>query len=546
MCEFVAGNGNFYLLKSIDIRNGDHKNKEWVSLADDLKDNMSVIEQCRTMPDDYMSRSKTSAQNAFVYNQSLHLANINARLFKGFNPKDFCINNPNYDLREDIDSRIPEGDITPWHYKPKGYCKVKLDDGKESCVAISTTESDGVYFISPMVYYPDTNATEMEIGVYDNKGVLWKKTLDLKVHPSLNGAYYLDPYLEPIVLTDLNATMPTEEISAVRIEPNKMIVTSISNPFVFTAERTNHVGTGSILAMHAATTALSQGQSAQLPLYVFCTDGVYTLTTNTEGQYMTARNVSYDVLIDKKKLCSTENAIIFGTQQGLKVIQGGTSALLSAPLNGSAHRYGKGEHYENPYLESFIPGMDMRDFNTFLCDADTSVHYDYPNNEVWVFNPRSRYAYILSLYNNVWSMRSKDEADSIISAYPSLYLRNGNSLADVTPGNDSKLPFAIITNPIGGIEFTRIADITIDTRFITDNIRCTLLAGNNPFRLAKVRTLRAEKPQGGNPVPTPSLHLGRIPASVRYVQFAMDGHVTEANLTGFTMLTDTESYNPVR
>lgn len=143
-------------------------------------------------------------------------------------------------------------------------------------------------------------------------------------------------------------------------------------------------------------------------------------------------------------------------------------------------------------------------------------------------------------------MRSKDEADSIISAYPSLYLRNGNSLADVTPDNDSKLPFAIITNPIGGIEFTRIADITIDTRFITDNIRCTLLAGNNPFRLAKVRTLRAEKPQGGNPVPTPSLHLGRIPASVRYVQFAMDGHVTEANLTGFTMLTDTESYNPVR
>lgn len=530
MFDSVRENGNFYLIKSMDIADGEYKeiaNGNWVSLAEDISKNMSVIEQERTLPDDYNSRDKMTSRASYVYNQSLHLADISSVLFKGFSPYDFCVN--------DGSSK----------YKNKGYCKVTIDGAIEKCVSFNLKETDTDCFISPMLYYPNAKASKIEIGVVNDRGVILSKTFPLAPHPSLNGAYYLDRELKPIVVSDYTA-MPTEEVSATIVEPNKMIATSISNPFVFTAERTNYVGTGSILAMHAATTALSQGQSAQLPLYVFCTDGVYALTTNTQGEYMTSQNVTFDILADKKKLCATENAIVFGTQQGLKVIQGGTSALLSAPLNGSAHRYGKGEHYENPYLESFIPGMDMRDFNDFLCDRDTSVHYDYPNNEVWVFNPRSRYAYILSLYNNVWSMRSKDEADSIISAYPSLYLRNGNSLADVTPDNDSKLPFAIITNPIGGIEFTRIADITIDTRFITDNIRCTLLAGNNPFRLAKVRTLRAEKPQGGNPVPTPSLHLGRIPASVRYVQFAMDGHVTEANLTGFTMLTDTESYNPVR
>lgn len=526
----VKQNGNFYTLKTISIASDEHKQAKyrgWVSFAEDIKEHMSMIEQCKPLEDDYMSRNRVTAKAVYTYNQSLHLAGISSILFKGFSPYDFCVNDGKN------------------NFSNKGYCKVLIDGGVEKCVSINLNETEAKCSISPMLYYPDTKAKSIEIGVYDNFGKLRKATFPLAPHPSLNGAYYLNPSLEPIVV-NIDTSMPAVEVSATIVEPNKMIATSISNPFVFTAERTNYVGTGSILAMHAATTALSQGQSAQLPLYVFCTDGVYALTTNTQGEYMTSQNVTFDILADKKKLCATENAIVFGTQQGLKVIQGGTSALLSAPLNGSAHRYGKGEHYENPYLESFIPGMDMRDFNDFLCDADTSVHYDYPNNEVWVFNPRSRYAYILSLYNNVWSMRSKDEADSIISAYPSLYLRNGNSLADVTPDNDSKLPFAIITNPIGGQEFTRIADITIDTRFITDNIRCTLLAGNNPFRLAKVRTLRAEKPHGGNPVPTPSLHLGRIPASVRYVQFAMDGHVTEANLTGFTMLTDTESYNPVR
>lgn len=529
--DAVNENGNFYLLKSIGISDDEYldaKYLDWFSLSNEIRDNMSLIQQNRLLADDYISRSVTTAKVSYAFNNSLHLADLTTTRFKGFAPDELCVVDPSQD------------------YTGEGYCKVTIEENNQSkVVSISGPLSKEGCFISPMLYYPDTNAVSMEIGVYSKSGELQKSVFELKPHKSLNGASYLSPDLMPIQLKK-PAQMPLKEETVSIAEPNKMIATSISNPFVFTAERTNYIGNGKILAMHAATTALSQGQSAQLPLYVFCTDGVYALTTNTQGEYMTSQNVTFDILVDKKKLCSTENAIIFGTRQGLKVIQGGTSALLSAPLNGSAHRYGKGEHYENPYLESFIPGMDMRDFNDFLCDRDTSVHYDYPNNEVWVFNPRSRYAYILSLYNNVWSMRSKDEADSIISAYPSLYLRNGNSLADVTPDNDSKLPFAIITNPIGGIEFTRIADITIDTRFITDNIRCTLLAGNNPFRLAKVRTLRAEKPQGGNPVPTPSLHLGRIPASVRYVQFAMDGHVTEANLTGFTMLTDTESYNPVR
>ena len=215
-------------------------------------------------------------------------------------------------------------------------------------------------------------------------------------------------------------------------------------------------------------------------------------------------------------------------------------------MNGTAHRYEKGEAYENPYLAQFITEEDIRDFNTFLCDKDTSVYYDYPNNEVWVFSPRSRYAYILSLYNNVWSLRDKGNADRMVGAYPSLYLRDGNALADVTRENDSKLPFAIITNPIGGQEFTRIADITIDTRFITNDMQCTLLAGNNPFRLTKVKTLKVSPDGNPNPVPIPALHLGRIPASVRYAQFAIKGNASDAMLTGFTMLTDTESYNPVR
>lgn len=537
----VKNNGVFYRLKSIDIPKGEHKKdeyKSWFTMKDEIADNMDVIEQNETLPDDYISRDTIIGKFAYSYNNSLHISDITQTFFNGFTPREQCISNKMY--------IVPGSEDNPTRYTGKGYCLVKMNniDIPELVSFSAEIDEDGC-FISPMLYYPNTNAAYMEIGIYDSKGVLWGGRFFLSVHPALNGSYYLDPNLEPIKLTK-QVEMPERTVASSLVYHNKMIATSISNPFVFTAERTNYIGTGSILAMMASTTALSQGQSSQMPLYVFCTDGVYTLSTNAEGEYMTARNVSFDILADRKKLCATENAIVFGTQQGLKVIQGGASALLSAPLNGSAHRYEKGEAYENPYLAQFITEEDTRDFNTFLCDKDTSVYYDYPNNEVWVFNPRSRYAYILSLYNNVWSMRDKGNADRMVGAYPSLYLRDGNALADVTRENDSKLPFAIITNPIGGQEFTRIADITIDTRFITNDMQCTLLAGNNPFRLTKVKTLKVSPDGNPNPVPIPALHLGRIPASVRYAQFAIKGNASDAMLTGFTMLTDTESYNPVR
>lgn len=528
IADSVGGNGNFYLLKSIDISELDDSHTSWFSLANDIRDNMALIEQNNTLPDDYSSRQSISAKTHYSYNNSLHLANITTKVFKGFAPKELSIAYSEYE------------------YTGKGYCVVDMNTSQGKCVSISEELDNNGCFISPMLYYPDPNAKNIEIGVYDRNGILHKNTFKLKPHPALNGSYYLAPDLKPIELTNDNASMPSEEFSPTFSYPNKLIATSISNPFVFTAERTNYVGSGNILAMHAATTALSQGQSAQLPLYVFCTDGVYTLTSNSEGEYVTSRNVSFDILVDKKKLCSTENAIIFGTRQGLKVIQGGISALLSAPLNGTAHRYEPGENYENPFLQEFITQEDTRDFNTFLCDENTSVYYDYPNNEVWVFNPRSEYAYILSISNNAWSLRHKGTADRMVNAYPSLYLRDNTALIDVTQENPKKMPFAIITNPIGGQEFTRIQDITIDTRFITNDMQCTLLAGNNPFRLTKIKTLKVSPDKTANPVPIPALHLGRIPASVRYAQFAIKGNASDAMLTGFTMLTDTESYNPVR
>lgn len=530
--DWVASNGNFYLLRSVGVYNGEYKedaygNGEWVSLANDIKSSMAYIEQEKSLPDDYMSRHSLSADNAYVYNQSLHLAGITTTLFKGFAPDGFCV----------IDGESG--------YSDEGWCRYSFEGkGLDQCVAVSKEVYDKC-FVSPMLFYPDPECVSVTLSVKRN-GQMYIKTFPMKRHPLLYGSYYLDENLMPIDLSHIE-NVSVNERSATRTEHNKVISTPVGNPFMFSAERSNLVGNGSVLAMRTASRALSQGQVGQFPLYVFTTDGIYALSTDSEGGYASAVNVSNDILLAKGLVASATDSVIFGTAQGLKMLRGADTALLSRPLDGSAHRYGDSDMYRNPWLFEWMP--DAIDFEKFM-SADASVHYDYTHDEVWVFNKDYKYAYVLSLDSRAWTTRTHS-ADKMISLYPSLLLRETSyangvtryTLGDVTADAGNNLPFVIITNPVGGALFTRICDATIDSRFVTGNMECMILAGSNPFRMTKVRKVSVSE---SSPKPVPAIHCPRIPLSARYVQFAIRGTASEAMLTGITVNVETEPYNPTR
>ena len=529
--DAVATNGNFFLLKSIKIHDGEYKQPQyqnrWVNLANEIHDHYASIETRKALPDDFSSHHSMTAKTAYIYNQALHLGNISSKLFHGFSPFDFCV------------YAGDKGD-----YSDEGFVKTSIDGSERlEAVAVNPTPSEGTFFISPMIFYPDTEASRFELTVARVAGNYAYGSFAAKPHEMLTGAYFLSEDLSPLALSEVNylVTLP-QASSPTRNEPNKVMASAVSNPYVFNASQTNYVGNAEVLALCAATTALSQGQFGQFPLYVFCSDGVYALSMSNQGVYSSVAPISFDIILSKKLLAPTENAIIFATSQGVKILKGSSSVLVSDPLNAPSHDYSPGKPYHNPRLADILASIcdaDFPDFNDFISREGVELHFDYPDNEAWIARPDDAYAYIYNLDSKSWSYRTFS-ADKFIPQYPHLYLRNQNRLLDVTSRNDEKLPMAIITNPIPTQVFSQYADMLIDCNLNARQFRCWLLAGNNPLRLPLVKSKGFD---GSTTKPLSGVHLSRIPFSARFIQLAITTHADDAALYSVSANVNPQPYN---
>jgi hypothetical protein len=106
----------------------------------------------------------------------------------------------------------------------------------------------------------------------------------LTEHPALNGAYYFKELPNaPAVLPSATGTAPspinngeteTLDSTVLQSEPN--------NPFVIKSTGDASVGTGQIVGICSNTKAISQGQFGQFPVFVFTTDGIYTMSVNSD------------------------------------------------------------------------------------------------------------------------------------------------------------------------------------------------------------------------------------------------------------------------
>ena len=102
----------------------------------------------------------------------------------------------------------------------------------------------------------------------------------LAEHPTLNGAYFcslLKNTNESSASVPSVTPLQSEELS------NKMFVSEVGNPFYFPLNGVYTIGNGDIYAMCPVTTAISQGQFGQFPMLLFCSDGNYAMSVNSEG-----------------------------------------------------------------------------------------------------------------------------------------------------------------------------------------------------------------------------------------------------------------------
>lgn len=379
---------------------------------------LSSLTSQEVMSDDFRTHSKLSAEGSYIYNSRLNIYNLGTKI-KGYNPRVYntykrfaTTNPPTYETHTNMQ------------------VSVKKEDGITANI-LSSTEETGVKYVCPFpvfYFFPEANAEKV---IWQSGSLLNTLEKNLKTHPSLNGAYYLNENLQSESLTGVYKQLV--ESNNVIYSPNQIKLSEVNNPFVFKSVNTYNVGSGEIKNVSSASKALSEGQFGQFPLYAFTTDGVWALEVSSTGTYSSKQPATRDIL--SGEVAQIDGAVAFITKQGLMLLSGITSQCISTII---------GEDVININLPSSIVTPGTIPFNEYIQDAFLS--YDYIHRRLFVINPSNTYSYCFSMRYQTWSVINESYS-GYLNSYPESLLKKGN-LVLTYADNEIFSSQYLITRPI--------------------------------------------------------------------------------------------------
>ncbi|WP_272959833.1 hypothetical protein [Barnesiella viscericola] len=258
----------------------------------------------------------TGAQVSYVYNKRLHLANLTRKLFPGF-PLSLFRADQRY-------TGVATAYIVTY---------LKTERGESRVVWSGQLNFYGVNF-SPLLSYPDSNAYQMDIAVKFGT-MIYRGSFPLTPSEYENRADYLEPSLTPIVLKSdpsggSSLVVPQPE-NDTYLQNNILRVSKPENPFSFPAELTYAISNKDIIGIATVTSALSEGQFGEFPLYLFTEEGIWALQNGSgETCYGLQHQLSREPLSKDYPIIPLEEAVVFTSNKGLSFLQGATvQSLLS-------------------------------------------------------------------------------------------------------------------------------------------------------------------------------------------------------------------------
>jgi hypothetical protein len=182
-----------------------------------------------------------------------------------------------------------------------------------------------------------------------------------------------------------NGETETLDSTVLQSEPN--------NPFVIKSTGDTSVGTGQIVGICSNTKAISQGQFGQFPVFVFTTDGIYTMSVNSDGTYSASHPFSREVCSNPKSITPIDDAIIFVSKKGLMMITDSVQCI-------SEQLYNKKEFQE------FLQGC--------------TVAYDYRDSLIHFINNDYSHRWVYNIKSHTFSIKDNDEhlPTGIVNDYP--------------------------------------------------------------------------------------------------------------------------------
>lgn len=377
---------------------------------------------------EYFDHVSLYGNATYSYNGRLHMANIQRGFFDGFKQFISKDNNTSHTVRVAIDTPM----------------------GKKIVTQTDVIGSVGHYF-----YYPDPRAKVVEITTTDGNNQTSVIVKNLEEHKGLNGAYCIVSPLETLT-SDADAVFPSAGLYDGGTEPlpNKVLVSEVDNPFVFRARGYNTVGKGEVMAIASNTTALSEGQFGQFPLYAFATDGIWALGTNATGTYSTVAPMSREVCNNPDSVTQTDSAVFFTSEKGLMVVAGSKVQCVSEQLNGKTETWGytagkwelvNGQNVFKPIV-----------FKEFL--SGCTIAYDYRDSLLWLLNKDYMWHYVFNIKSGTWALVESNDDDPAylraVSDYPDTLLQDEDGWVSTLLGrldqNDDNMLYTanITTRPM--------------------------------------------------------------------------------------------------
>lgn len=505
---------NFYLARSIELVNDSgYLNEENLqSLRQGI-----VVETTEIMQQEervnrerldytYRARHRVIAEKAIVYNSSLLLAGVSTVLPGG--PAELSgkkINDP-------LDPPRKNSDATSYRFKfhIRGTSETLtvvgrwLDGGKTFPVS---ADANGESFT--WLTFPDSRCFKVDIEKRTSSGKVYCESFEMKPHPNLACAYlYLGSDVAYGTKVVSENSVNFDEENPREKEIAKIYQSSLLNPFYFPLEGRVNVGSGEVLNVAVATTALSQGQFGQFPLYVFTADGIWALETGADGSFVSSKPLSREVCVNPDSVTSIDQAVIFVTDKGVMLLQGSQITELSPYMNGrhytieeSAKNIIKCQSGFCNYLDVL---SDATPFMAFIREA--SVAYDYAGKRLIFVNPDEAYQYTYSLGTNTWHKIAHGyRLTQVLNAYPQCLIaaekEDGTSLVlDFTTVLDSSVKqyterAVIATRPFDLAEpdvLKTITDVRVRGQFPRGAVKFILLGSNDGINFHTASTLRGK------------------------------------------------------
>ncbi len=426
---------------------------------------------------DTMSLSTIGAQHSFIYNNRLHLADITQRHYPGYPPTMFCCCNEN------------NGNALI-------YMRTKItqpNGGIEETVALLTAPNFSMQ-LSPLISYPDANAFSMEIGIRYN-GYDYKKRIALTAVENEDRASYIGPnalyidvnnWLKEKVTNDNYNNFPTVTSTFVSTQRNKMIVSQSSNPFYFPNELSYYISNGTINGMATATAALSQGQFGEFPLYIFTSEGIWSMQVGT-GNICYARCTPLNNEHTGKHsfILPIENAVIYLSGNKISLISGSQCKDLLSLTEIPAGNFNDALARLLPSLSS--AGKDITPIINYVKE-NTTATYNYNKNELILCNNDYPYCWILHLPSG-HLYRWEQSIQSIVGCGDMLLAQNSNRMIyNLNDKIGSSGEIQLITKPLQLVPdtYTRLRQIVWRMQASHCSLSVTILAAHEPDGTYKV------------------------------------------------------------